>query len=129
MVINWSHLGLFARKFAAFYLGCATCCLLQNHFHLSPVLVSASVGLAGTFIPIPTRYDRTGIEAAIFTGSFAGMCSPVLLNGNLKILLASALGALIYILVRPHYQGFGGKLGAVAFAVSLVLFLISRIFA
>lgn len=121
------HLSLFCRKFAAFYLGCAVCLGLQTHARCSPVLASALVGLAGTFLPVPRRYDRPGFQAAIFAGSFAGMASPELLAAHGQILLLSALGAILYLLLQPHLQGLGGKLGAVAFGASWLMLLLWRL--
>jgi hypothetical protein len=115
---------LYLRKFAAFYLGCLSCFLLQTEARLSAVISSALVGLVATFIPFPKRFDGKSMQGAIYAGTFAGMCSQDILSGHPYILIISLIGALIYVLTKPHLNGFGGKLGAVAFVSSLVLLLI-----
>ncbi len=108
----------------AFYLGCAGCLLLREQFHFSAVISSAVIGLAGTFIPFPDSHEPLSMQAIVYAGSFAGMCSPLLLASQPVILFASACGALSYLFLRPRFLGFGGKLGASAFVVSLVLLLL-----
>ncbi len=119
--------GLYLRKFAAIYLGCFSCCLLRLHAHVPAVAASAAVGLAGTFLPFPERFDRKSIQAAIYAGSFVGMSAPELLSAHAYILLASAVGAIVYVLARPHFNGFGGRLGAIALVSSLALLLIRTV--
>jgi len=121
------HLLLYSRHFTAFFLGCAACLLLREQFHLSAVISSAAVGLAGTFIPFPDSHKPHSLQAIIYAGSFAGMCSPHLLAGTHLILFASACGALSYLFLQPRFTGFGGKLGASAFVVSLLLLLVSLV--
>jgi hypothetical protein len=108
---------LYLKKFAAFYAGCLSCYLLQRNAHLSAVLASALVGVVGTLIP------SAGIQAAIYSGSFAGMCSQELLNGQMQVLFLAALGAALYLFAKPHFTGLGGKLGAVAFVSSVCLWV------
>ena len=119
------HLLLYSRHLVAFYLGCAACLLLREQFQLSAVISSAVVGLAGTFIPFPESHNPRSLHAIVYAGSFAGMCSPALLAGTHLILFASACGALSYLFLQPRFAGFGGKLGASAFVVSLLLLLLS----
>jgi len=118
------HLFRFGQHGMAFYLGCAGCLLLREQFHFSAVISSAMIGLAGTFIPFPDSHEPLSLQAIVYAGSFAGMCSPLLLASQPMILFASACGALSYLFLRPRFLGFGGKLGASAFVVSLVLLLI-----
>jgi hypothetical protein len=121
------------KDFIAFYLGCALCFLLQTRGGLTSVTASAAIGLGATFIPIPKKFndkfndkfDSNGFAAAVYTGTFAGMCSRDLLATHQHVFILSILGAVIYVLAKQHFVGFGGKLGAVAFSASL-LFLLAR---
>lgn len=117
-------LAVYFRKFAAFYLGCLGCYLLQVQAHLSAVTASASVGLFATFLPLPARLDKKRIQAAVYAGTFAGMCSQEILSGHPHILIVSFIGALIFVLAKSHFNGIGGKLGAIAFISSVLLMLI-----
>ena len=115
---------LYFRKFAAFYLGCLFCYLLQVDGHLSPVTSSALVGLIATFIPLPARLDKKSIYAAVYAGTFAGMCSQEILAGHPHILIISMIGAAIFVAAKSRFNGIGGKLGAMAFISSLIFMLI-----
>jgi len=113
------HLGpLYLRKFAAFYLGCVSCYLLQTHFQLSAVLASAAVGFLAPSLPTTPE-----IQAAVAIGAFAGMCSPRVMPGHLHVLIISLFGSAVYLLMRPYFKGVGGKLGFIAFVSSLLLLL------
>lgn len=116
--------GLYFRKFAAFYLGCLFCYLLQAEAHLSAVTSSALVGLIATFIPMPARLNRKSIQAAVYTGTFAGMCSQEILSGHPHILIISLIGGMVFVAAKPHFNGIGGKMGAMAFVSSLLFMLI-----
>jgi hypothetical protein len=125
-MITLKQFALFARKFVAFYIGCLGCFLLRSQLNMSAVFASCVVGLLGTLLPIPEQYNPTGIQAAMYAGSFAGMCSLELLKGNFRILILSATGSLVYLLLKPAFKGFGGKLGAVALVASFILFVLSQ---
>ena len=43
------------------------------------------------------------------------MTSTLVANGYLFIAFAGALGGLVYIIAKPFLNGFGGKLGTIAF--------------
>ncbi len=116
-------MNIFVLKFFAFYFGCFSCVLLQTQFHYSPVLSAASVGLIGSFYPFSIIVEKERIKAIIYSGAFAGMCAPEHLVRHEYILLISLLGTVVYLISRPHFNGFGGKLGTIAFISSLFLIL------
>ncbi len=119
---------LFIVKYMAFFLGCFFCFLLHAKLDVPIVIASSVVGLIGSFIPLPSfikeRY-HTHPHAAIYAGSFAGMCSAELITSYWELGIISMIGALIYILTMNLFHGFGGKLGSVAF-VSVTLFILVR---
>lgn len=81
---------------------------------LSAVLASGITGLLGyVFLK---KY-----EVAIYCGSFAGMVSVALFNYYEVAVLALVCG-FIFILTKPLFAGYGGKLGTVAFMSSLITF-------
>lgn len=120
-----SDMRLFPLKFVAFFIGCFTCYLLQVKAGISPALAAAITGLLGSFIHLPKFYEKKGLHAAIYSGAFAGMCSTELIRHPLHILILSVIGTAVYLLLKPKFLGFGGKLGTVSFIASF-LFLISQ---
>lgn len=76
---------------------------------LGAVAASGLVGLLGAVI-LPQW------AAAIYCGSFVGMVSPALLDCYSSVLLASVVGGVVYVLSAEALQGFGGKLGTIAFS-------------
>ncbi|ADR18291.1 hypothetical protein [Calditerrivibrio nitroreducens] len=63
----------------------------------------------------------------IFCGSFVGMTSPVFFTGFTELLLASLIAAILYIYVKNHFIGFGGKLGSIAFTSVLIIILLKMV--
>jgi len=85
-----------------------------NHFlGVSVVLASSFTGLMGYF------FIRNH-ETAIYCGSFAGMVS-VSLFGFLEVSVLAIICAFIFILTKPLFKGYGGKLGTIAFMSSLIV--------
>lgn len=108
-------------KFLGFFAGCFFCCYFQRTFHLSPALSAALVGFLGTFVHFPSLVERNGIQAVIYAGSFAGMSSLQNLPTSEHILGISIIGTTVYFLAKPHFTGFGGKLGVIALISTLCM--------
>jgi len=85
---------------------------------IGPVLASAAVGLLGSLL-LPK------LSAEIFTGSFVGMCSRAAVPHYSIILLAGLIAGLIFHTSRSVLAGFGGKMGATAFASVVLAALIA----
>lgn len=115
---------IFVIKFLAFYVGCMFCVGLQTQLNLNPVLSSAMVGFLGTFFHLP-NLDSKRLHSAIYSGSFAGMCTVQVLKGQEQIIIVSVLGAFLYLLSEKYLIGYGGKLGTIAF-VSCAFILLSQ---
>lgn len=80
-----------------------------------PVVVSAAtMGLVGSFVPTTTQFQHHP-QAAMYAGAFAGMCSSDVINSPYELVVISLIGAAIYTLLKNHFIGIGGKLGAIAF--------------
>lgn len=108
-------------------MGCYSCWLLQSLFGWTAILAAATVGLMGTFIPAPSLLDHRGVQAAIYAGTFAGMCSPNILENPWHILIVSFFGTILYFFTKPHLKGFGGKLGTIAFFSSMLLVMVKAL--
>ena len=89
---------------------------MVHYLELSAVVASSLVGTAGFFIF--KRY-----QVPIYCGSFAGMVSVVLFDFFEVGILALVCG-LIFVLTKPLFAGYGGKLGTIAFMSSLITFSI-----
>lgn len=116
---------LFISKFIAFFGGCFVCYLLQKELGLSAVAASASTGFIGSFLHFPRYYEKNGLHAAIYAGTFAGMCSFSILESPVHIMAVSLIGAGLYLISRPYAVGIGGKLGTISF-ISGLIFLLSK---
>ena len=118
---------LFILKFVAFFGGCIACYLLQVSYGLSPVMSSAITGLLGSFLHVPKIYEKKGLHAAIYSGSFAGMCSLEMLQHPGHVVLISFIGTGIYLMMKPRFPGFGGKLGTVSFIASFIFLMVKSV--
>jgi hypothetical protein len=111
-------------KFITFFFGFVSCFAMHTTFALPLVISAALVGLVGSFIPFPEQY-KNHPYAAIYAGSFAGMCSTQLITSYWEIAIISLIGASLYVLTMNMFTGFGGKLGGVAFA-SVAIFILAK---
>ena len=116
---------LFTLKFIAFFTACILCLYLQKAFGFTPIFSAALIGFTGTFYPFSFVVDKKQIHGVIYSGAFAGMCSLEYLEGPQHVLLLSFIGCCIYLCLRPYLNGFGGKLGTIAF-ISSALLILSR---
>jgi hypothetical protein len=91
-------------KFIAFYLGCMSCVVLQTQMKLNPVFASAIVGFLGTFFQLP-KFDSKRLHSAIYSGSFAGMCTFQVLKGTEQMVLVSMIGSVLYLWSEKYLVG------------------------
>ncbi|WP_201023484.1 hypothetical protein [Pseudoalteromonas sp. 10-33] len=117
-------LKFFFIKFGAFFSGCLLCFVMHTEFNFPAVIAASVVGLSGSFIPFPKSLNIHP-NAAIYAGSFAGMCSSSLINSYWELAFISLLGACLYVLTLNLFSGFGGKLGSIAF-VSVAVFALAK---
>jgi len=97
---------------------------------LGPVIASAAVGLAASFIPnvVNLFQERSNIvktlPAAIYCGTFSGMCSSFIAPDYIIVSYIGLATGLIYMLTRQALNGVGGKLGTIAFGGVFIVSLI-----
>ncbi|MCH4823853.1 hypothetical protein ML462_11790 [Gramella lutea] len=97
---------------------------------LGVVLSAGITGLASSLLPYLNRRSEIlrELPVAMYCGAFAGMTSPLIANGYAFILAAGLFSGILLIFTKTTLQGFGGKLGTIAFGgvalVSLILYLI-----
>lgn len=86
--------------------------------------LSAHVGLgavvAASLVAIIAALVLPAYEVPIYCGAFVGMSCPSVYVSLGSISVAGALGGAVYVIVQMAFNGFGGKLGTIAF-ISCVL--------
>lgn len=93
----------------AIFAGAMTTFVLANAVGLGPVVAAGIVGAIGALI-------WRNKAAAVYCGSFVGMVSQDCLYASTHVTLAALLAAAVFLLATPVFNGFGGKLGAIAFS-------------
>lgn len=92
-----------------------------QRFGLSPVVASCLVGLIGAVIAYFLKNED--LAMVIFAGSFVGMTAATVASTPM-IILAGLTCGLLYAASTHLFDGYGGKLGALAFiSVGLILLL------
>jgi len=107
-------------KFITFFFGFLACFAMHTTFALPLVISAALTGLVGSFIPFPARY-KNHPYAAIYAGSFAGMCSTHLITSYWEIAIISVIGASLYVLTINMLQALAVSLAVLPLQVSLYL--------
>lgn len=102
-------------KLLTFFVGTFLCFTLHQHMQVPVVLAAALTGLIGSFWRWPAQYGHHP-QAAIYAGAFAGMCSSEWVGSWAELGVIAVIGAVLYTLTRNVFEGFGGRLGAIAFA-------------
>lgn len=87
---------------------------LQVELGFSAVLASSFVGILA-FTVYRALKDENNIHIAAYCGSFIGMTNIARAEDYYTLIIASCLGACIYIFARNILNGVGGKLGSIAF--------------
>ena len=107
-----------ALQFAAVLGGAVITFLASVEFSLGAVVASALVGLIGAAL-------LKRLAVPIFCGSFVGMCSPAVFASFLWVALAGALAGVVFVAAGDTFDGFGGKLGTIAFSGALAASLLA----
>jgi len=92
---------------------------------INVIVASCVVGLVGELIG--HLLNNEDLAMVIFAGSFVGMTTASFVSLPI-ILVAGFICGGLYLISAPLFDGFGGKLGALAFISVLVVFLIFTLF-
>ena len=96
--------------------------VLSVRFEYGPVAASAGVGLvAGGLAPVVFA-EGTPVAAVAFCASFTGMVAESRLPGEPLVGVAGLATGAFFVATTPHFGGFGGKLGAIAFVGCLATY-------
>jgi len=99
---------------------------LMIFLHLSAVISSSLIGVGASFLPLLNRKwgYATQLPPLMYCGTFVGMTSPAIASGLTFIICAGSIAGVLFVVSRNMFNGFGGKLGAVAlWAVIITSFL------
>ena len=91
---------------------CAACAISQG-LGLGPVAGAALIGLLGA-LAFPKH------SVPLYCGSFVGMSSAALLASPMELYVAGSIAGVVYLIAEDALNGFGGKLGTIAFSGSLL---------
>jgi len=86
---------------------------ISHTLALGAVVASAVVGLMAAAI-----FPNHG--AAIYCGSFVGMCSSSYLTGFHDLMVAALIAGMLFSISEDVFPGMGGKLGTIAFGGALL---------
>lgn len=67
------------------------------------------------------------IQFPIFCGSFVGMTTPLFFTSFWQISIASIIAGFLYIFLKNHFLGYGGKLGSIAFTAVFIILVIKGV--
>jgi|GEM_PF-276896 len=86
------------------------------------VLASGAIGLLGGLV-LPAVHPETGglYALAVFSASFAGMCSKQRMPNEVPLAIAGACCGAVVAITGPYMGGAGGKLGTIAFGSSIAV--------
>lgn len=103
---------------------------LSINLSLGAVIASGVCGTLGSFLPLINKKSEILKTApvALYCGSFVGMSSPLIAKNIIFVALAGLIAGLIYIFSKNVMNGFGGKLGTIAFGAVFVLSLFMYLF-
>lgn len=109
-------------------LGGVSTYYLNVTLELGAVIAASTVGLLASFVPdIFNKEWAKLVPAPVYTGAFVGMSSIFVSPNYTFILLSSMMAGGIYMIVKNDLNGYGGKLGSIAFSgvalLTLLLYL------
>ncbi|MCF4102743.1 hypothetical protein L1I30_13780 [Gillisia sp. M10.2A] len=102
---------------------------LSVEFKLGPVIAAGLIGTIASFIPEFNKRNEflRELPASIYCGAFVGMTAPAVAEDFRFIIFAAFMTGAFLILSKNIFNGFGGKLGTIAFGgvafTSLLLYL------
>ncbi len=97
---------------------------LNIEIGLGGVIASAVVGLLGVLLKKLFKNAPQLLAPAIYCGSFIGMTKAFIEPYYLVISLAGIISGLFFSISQFWFQGFGGKLGSIAFVGMLFSLLL-----
>lgn len=107
-------------KIVSLMLGALSAYSLSVYSGLGAVVAAGLVGVIGG-----SMIEKYSVP--IYCGAFVGMISPEVFHDLYHVFLAALIAGIVYVMGENVFSGFGGKLGATAFAGWMILSWVSRI--
>lgn len=99
------------------FIGGILAYILNIYMNQGAIIASSLVGILGFgFIP---KYS-----IQLYTGAFVGMISPEVYHDFIHVLIVSIIAGILFALSKDTFNGFGGKLGAIAFSSWIIAYYI-----
>ena len=101
----------------AVLLGSLTTYAIHANTTVSAVLASSGIGLLASYIPNINKKSHflNTLPSPIYCGSFVGMSAIFVANSWLFVIYAGCIAGIFYMFAKNMLNGFGGKLGSIAF--------------
>jgi hypothetical protein len=112
-------------------IGAVSCYLLNNYYHLGPVMAAGLVGTTASFVPHLNKKSAylKQLPATLYCGAFIGMSNVNIAPSIYFVLAASVFAGVLLITSKSLFNGLGGKLGTIAFtAVTITSFIFFLLF-
>jgi hypothetical protein len=101
------------KVFSAVFLGAVIAFLLKVDLGLGAVVGAGLTALMAALV-------FPGLAVPAYCGAFVGMTSSRLFSAYGDLCLAAAIAGAVYLLTQRSFQGYGGKLGTIAFCGTFV---------
>lgn len=98
------------------FFGVIVTYLLAHQLNISAVIASSFIGVLGYYL-----FPKNSV--AIYCGSFAGMVSSYLFN-YYEVGFISIVCGVLFVFLKPVYNGYGGKLGSTAFIATMFVAIV-----
>ncbi len=106
--------------FASVFIGTLVTFVINTELGLGPVVAASTVAILATLI-FP-KYD-----VPIYCGAFVGMACPFIFYNYILISIAGTAAGIVFIISKKVLNGYGGKLGTIAFTGCVTTTLISGV--
>ncbi len=107
-----------AFNFLSVIVGALITYVLSTDLGLGAVVSAGIVGLLAALV-VPN------FAVSAYCGAFVGMASPSLLPTHFHLLLAGTIAGAVFVAAKLSFNGFGGKLGTIAFTGCIVAALLT----
>jgi hypothetical protein len=116
-----------ANMCSAHMIGAVATYFLVQQLHFTSVVAAATIGLLGYFGSIfLVKNQHIDLAPNIYSGTFVGMTSAAVLSAP-WVALAGTFSGVLFIFLSSRFNGYGGKLGSVAFMSTVITSFLSHL--
>jgi len=118
-IMNGGTINIQYDVFIVFIIGSLGTYFINDRYNIGVVTASSLLGLTFGLILPNVFFNGSALAVALFCGTFIGMSTTSKLENWASVILASAIGTIIYLYTAPYFAGLGGKLGLIAFGSTI----------